>query len=145
MANLTIALAADLTGGGALAFALAVLLMLGLPLSLLLGLVLLVRRLMRRGWGRLVTPTTALKASLGKCVPPIARPASPGQNRSRLTPLGYARKQYYNLSVMNLQIKRRLWRRGSLTGVSRTAHRHRNQRLDLSQSEDEYFFRRTTW
>jgi hypothetical protein len=49
MANLTIALAADLTGGGALAFALVVLLMLGLPLSLLLGLVLLVRRLMRRG------------------------------------------------------------------------------------------------
>ena len=49
MASLTIALAADLTGGGALVFALVVLLMLGLPLSLLLGLMILVRRLQRRG------------------------------------------------------------------------------------------------
>ena len=49
MAPLTFTLAADLTGGGALAFALLVLLMLAVPLSVLFGIVILVRRLLRRG------------------------------------------------------------------------------------------------
>ena len=49
MIALTIALAADLSGGGALAFAVVVLLMLAVPLSVLFGILILVRRLLRRG------------------------------------------------------------------------------------------------
>ena len=49
MAVLAITLAADLTGGGALAFALLVLLMLAVPLGVLFGIVVVFRRLLRRG------------------------------------------------------------------------------------------------
>jgi hypothetical protein len=48
MVALTIALAADLTGGGALAFALLVLFMLAVPLIVLFAIVILARRLLRR-------------------------------------------------------------------------------------------------
>ena len=48
MAALTIAVAADLTGGGALAFALLVLFILAVPLIVLVGIVILTRRLLRR-------------------------------------------------------------------------------------------------